>query len=199
MAPPKKQIPGFIVLPAGVSILGIVLGLALMVFPAQIITLFPVVIGLALILAGVHHVGYSIAARRRTLDPGLTTARGILNIVVGLVFLLKGDVSLVFLSILFGIYALVSAGMDFTDATVRRRKKQKWLAGLIESIVEFVLGAVLLFAPFSDTFFWARFLGLYFILASCAALHVLFSSPRPPAKTHGSGADNACPGKKPEG
>lgn len=157
------------------------LGLCLLVWPEPVLTIFPPLLGTIMVLVGALLTAHSLIMWQRLMQPGFKLLRGVVNIVVGLIFIVKHDFTLAFLSILFGLYILVMAAIDFSDAMQNLGAKKPWLAGVVQAVAKFALGIVLLFAPFSGRVLWARVLGVYFMLAAGNMLHwLLFEKKQEP-------------------
>lgn len=177
MAPAKQGPSGNreLLLPIAAALLLLLLGAALLVWPDETIHIFPPLIGVVLVLAGIPPVVTGLVLRHRVMEPGFRVLQGCINIGVGIIFIVKQDLSLMFLSVLFGLYALVSAGVDFSEALRGRRLHQPWLGRLVESVLRFLFSILLLFSPFGHLQYslWARLLGIYFFLTALGLLRWL--------------------------
>lgn len=179
-----KQIPK---IPFGGAALFFALGLALLIWPDAVLTVFPPLLGGIIVLVGSLNVGHTLVMWQRVAQPGFKLLRGMVNIVVGLVFIAKRDVTLAFLSILFGLYVLIMAAIDFSDAMQNLRTQKRWGLTFFQAVAKLVLGLVLLFAPFSGRTLWVRVLGVYFMVIAGGTLHWLVTErrPAPPASAAG--------------
>ena len=141
------------------------LGLSLFLFPEPIIRVLPVLIGLVLILVGIQGIAYTAVMHSKMMNAGFKLMHSFINLLIGLVFLLKQDVSLVFLSVLFGLYILFSAVVNFTQTVQNKSDKHSFAIDIIEILLSCIFGFLLLFSPFSGLSLWVRVLGIYFIIA----------------------------------
>jgi uncharacterized membrane protein HdeD (DUF308 family) len=157
--------------PAIVAGLLLLLGLGLLIWPDVVLGVFPPLIGGVLVLVGGLMLAQCIVIWQYLAQPELRVLNASVNIVIGLVFIIKHDVSLAFLSILFGIYVLIMAGIDFSSALGAMWSGEAWIGLMLEALVKLVLGALLMFAPFSGRSLWAQVLGGYFVVA---AVRILF-------------------------
>lgn len=169
----KKQFNRILIFPIAAACVLLLLGISMLFWPTAIISVFPPLIGIILIFVGVLNIAHSMVLHQLMLDPGFKLMQGIITLIVGLVFILKQDISMAFLTILFGLYVLISAAIHFSSALEYRREKKKWLSALFESLFQFLLGALLLFGTFSDNALWARLLGLEFIVMGTSTLVLL--------------------------
>ncbi len=140
------------------------LGLALLIWPAGVINMFSPLLGIVLIVVGAQVTAHSLVMGRRVAAPGAALVRGLIMLLVGVVFITKRDLSLAFLSVLFGLYILVSAALDFSSALESRYHKRPYGLEMAGSIFSLAIGLLLLFSPFSGLDLWARVLGGYFLL-----------------------------------
>lgn len=153
------------------------LGAALIIFPRQVLLFFPLFLGAVLIFIGLLSVAHSIVMNKQLPAPQNKLLGGMLNIIVGVIFILKRDISLSFLSVLFGLYVLINACVIFSAAIQDRKKRKSWLADLLESFFSLTLGILLLFVPFVNRFFWVQLLGFYFcVIGIISMIQTVFSS-----------------------
>lgn len=148
----------------------LVLGLLLMVRPQVVLDIFPPLLGAVLAVAGAMGVAHTAAMRGRLVRPFAKLLLSVLQLVAGLVFVFKRDMSLAFLTLLFGIYVLGTAAVHVGQAAEMAKQKRTWLPKAAEGIFQLVLGALLLLAPIGHRLLWARFLGLHFVVAAMATL-----------------------------
>lgn len=160
--------------PAIVAGLLLLLGLGLLFWPDAVLTVFPPLIGGVLVLVGGLMLAHCVVMWKHLAQPELRVLSAAVNIVIGLVFIIKHDFSLAFLSILFGIYVLVMAGIDFSSALGAMWSGEAWIGSMLEALVKLVLGALLMFAPFSGRALWARVLGGYFVVVAVRILFLLW-------------------------
>lgn len=163
----------------GAAIL-LVLGVALMAWPEVVLGIFPPLLGAVLALAGAIGLAHSLAMRSHLARPGAKLLQSVLQVVVGIIFMVKRDFSLGFLAVLFGLYVLASSVIRLGEATAAARAKQPWAGALADGLMQLVLGVLLLFAPFSQRMLWARFLGVHFVVAAANTLHWLYKGARAP-------------------
>lgn len=165
-------------MPMAAAVALLLLGAGLIIWPEAVIGVFPPLLGAVLLLVGTLNIAHAMVLSRRKTDPGFKFVQGVVNVIVGLVFIAKQDVSLAFLTILFGLYVLVSASVNFSSAIKDKSAGKTWVATLVESFFEMLLGLILLFGPFSGRALWIRVLGLYFVVAAGHIFGVLASLKR---------------------
>lgn len=165
-----KKIDRASLIPTIVMVAVLLLGLALVIWPDSILSVFPPLLGGVLVLVGGLVLAHCFVMWNRLAQPELQLLRAVVNIVIGIIFIVKHDFSLAFLSILFGIYILVMAGIDFSAALGAMWSGENWAVTLLDALFKLVLGILLMFAPFTGRSLWARVLGAYFAIASAKAL-----------------------------
>ena len=150
-------------LTGGLVLLGF--GLILVFWPEFAIHVFPPIIGLVLLLVGIEEMVHLILHRTRIASPPLKLAQSLVHIMVALVFLLKRGPSFPFFEVLLSLYVLFSAILHLSLVISALQNRLPFLLELLESILQLVLGLLLLLTPFSSTVLWVRILGIHFLVA----------------------------------
>ncbi len=132
------------------SILMVVLGLVLIIWPGKTLTLAARILGIAL-LVGAAVSGFSWYRERGKSGESFTSlATAILCLVVGLIVLIatKGVISL--LPKLIGAFVLVNGVINLVQALeLRNAGQSSWTSSLVMAILTILLGAFLVFFSFS--------------------------------------------------
>ncbi|MGD9559511.1 MAG: DUF308 domain-containing protein [Oscillospiraceae bacterium] len=168
--PRKGKLEKSGVWPLAGAVLFLLLGVGMLVWPDAILTVFPPLVGAVLVVVGIQAVAYNLVMGRRVANGAFALLRGVINILVGAIFLVKRDLSLAFLSILFGLYVLVGAAMNLSTAAQRIREKKPFATELWDGVFNLVLGLLLLFSPFTGRSLWVRVLGVHFIVSAGTSL-----------------------------
>lgn len=179
-------------LPMAVAVIFLLLGVALLAWPEAVIGVFPPLLGVVLLLVGVQGTAHTLVMWRRLPAPGFALLRGLVNLVVGVIFLVRRDVSLVFMSVLFGAYVLVGAALDFVAVIRDRKERPAVWTDLAESLLNLVLGVLLLVSPFTGQALWARVLGLHFVLVVGSSLWWLWRQRQNPADAAEEDGENGA-------
>lgn len=148
------------------SLAFLILGLILLIWPAKVIIILPVLIGLVLVLVGVQGLAHTLVMHKRIMQPGYKAMQALVNLIIGCIFLVKQDISLLFLSVLFGLYVLFSTVISIVQTFHDIAEKRPFAASLLYEVMALILGILLLFSPFSGLELWIQVLGIYFILAA---------------------------------
>ncbi|MFV0353057.1 MAG: DUF308 domain-containing protein [Oscillospiraceae bacterium] len=148
-----------------------VLGCILVFWPSVALRVFPPLIGLVIVIVGVQGLIQLAVFKNRTAAPGLKLAQSLVNILVGMVFLAKRDLSFLFLELLFGLYVVLVAILHLSLVASAIKNKRPFVRELAESVFQLILGLLLLFSPFADEEpLWVRVLGLHFAVAGISAV-----------------------------
>lgn len=169
--PPKLPFPKAALFPL---VLLLALGLALILWPGVLTAFMPVLIGTVLILAGVSAVLSAVTKKEWFVAPSIRILFGVVAVVVGLVFLINQDVSIMFLSVLFGLYVLIMAALGFVETYRGLRAGHHWVGLLLENLVQVVLGLLLLLKPFSGLNIWVQVLGIHFVVMALGSFFTLW-------------------------
>ena len=121
----KRKLPN---LPVWGSLLLLALGLLLIIFPEDTLSAFPPLLGGALVIKGLIILLYSFITSppKQTAELPISLYSGSIDLIIGLVFLFKQDLSLTFLSVLFGLYIIINAFVSLSIAWQARQQKRKW-------------------------------------------------------------------------
>lgn len=159
------------------SLAYVALGLVLLFFPDLTTSLICTLAGLLLLAygvsAGVSFFAHSNGGYRSQFDAVL----GVFAAVLGAFFLLRPQLILSILPIIFGLYILIDGLLNLKRGLdMRSFGYAGWTTTLVLSVVSMVLGAVILWNPFSTHLLLVRIIGgsfLYEGMADLWATHTL--------------------------
>ncbi len=147
------------------SILSLLLGLALLLFPGISSRVICYLLGgLSLAWAAVKLIGYF------TKDPyrlafQFDLALGIFCLILGLVLIFFSKAALSFLPVIVGIYTVVSGVFKLRTAfEARRFGIGSWIWMLLASVAAIVVGALVLVLPYQTALLGIRLMGLAILL-----------------------------------
>lgn len=166
-----SPLAGWLALPAASAVCLMLFGVVILVWPAKALELLPVALGIGLLLAGGVQLAFFWAQRTLGSLPGFGWLAGTVTLMVGLVFLLNRNVSIAFLGICGGTWAMVLGILRMRAALQKRRLELPWKTHLAGSLVYIAAGALLLFSPFWGMEQAARLLGLVLIGAGAGLLY----------------------------
>ena len=146
------------------SILYLVLGLVLLIWPAASSLALCRLLGAALLLYGLFNlVGFFLR------DSGMGAFRlelflGVVATGVGIFFLVQPRLVLSFLPIVMGVYVVIDSAVALKRTLeLYRMEYHRWWRSLVLALVGIVLGLVLVFRPFAVTTTFFRLLGVVFL------------------------------------
>lgn len=156
------------------AIVCVVLGLVLVIWPSVVGNMFCYVVGGALLLSGISYiVSYFRNRDNASLFQG-DFLLGLIFSVIGLWIILKPDVIISLIPILFGIVILLHGFMDVQQAlNLKRAGYDKWGAALAVSIITVGFGATLLFNPLMAANIGIMLMGVGLIFDGVSELWVL--------------------------
>lgn len=153
------------------SLAYVILGLVLLLFPDLTTGLICTAVGLILLAYGVVAVISFFAGSNGGFSFQFELVVGVFAAIVGAIFLLKPHMILSILPTIFGLYILIDGltnlkrGMD-----MRSYGYAGWTTTLVLSVVSLVLGAVILWNPFSTHLLLVRIIGASFLYEGVADL-----------------------------
>ena len=105
-----------------------VLGLTALVWPGRVAKILPLCIGAAILGLGLCEVASGFLAKSFLPEyiPGMRKLQGFVNVAVGLVFLLNRTLSLMFIAVVLGVWAVAFGALRLRDALRRRASGQPW-------------------------------------------------------------------------
>lgn len=154
---------------AGLSL--VALGGILIFRPHFALRIFPPLIGLALLIVGVQGLVQLVVFKNRTSVPGLKLAQSLVYMLLGLIFLNRGNLSFAILTLLFGVYVTLVAVLHLSLVVSAIKNKRPFVKELVESVFQLAIGIFLLFMPFpNEEPLWVRLMGLHFVFAGVNAV-----------------------------
>ncbi len=166
----------WLVLPAASAVCLIVFGALILLWPGKTLKLLPVALGIGLLLAGGVQLAFFWTQRTLGSLPGFGWLAGAVTLMVGLVFLLNRNVTIAFLGICGGIWAMVLGVLRMRAALQKRWLELPWKTHLAGSLVYIIAGALLLFSPFWGIEQATRLLGLVLIGAGAGLLYACWGA-----------------------
>ena len=131
------------------SILMVVLGLVLFIWPGKTLALAARILGIAL-LVGAAVSGYSWYRDRHKVSAGYTTlAIAILCLVAGLIVLIAPKGVITLLPKLIGLAVLLNGVVNLAQALELRNGGQGWTSSMVMAVLTILLGLFLLVFAFS--------------------------------------------------
>ncbi len=155
------------------GILYIILGIIALALPETMEKTIGYLLGVVLIIAGgISIISYLLRDVRENYYRD-DFVFGLVEIVIGIIVLLKVEIIISLIPILFGILVIISGCTKLQDAVdMKRMNYAGWIAMLILALINIVLGLVLIFNPFAAAELMFRVIGIGLIfsgITDCAA------------------------------
>jgi uncharacterized membrane protein HdeD (DUF308 family) len=147
------------------DVLFIVLGIFLVANPEMSTKVSGILIGLILMISGTYEIIQYVMNIDATFIFTFKLVYGILSIIAG--FLIISDPFSVanFLTIMVGIWLLVSAGLKVSIAMqLKYFKEETWLFDLVVALLTIVLGILLLVNPFNGYIVLSTYAGIMLVI-----------------------------------
>ncbi len=150
----------------------VAIGIAVLVWPNRSAELVAMIVGIGLVLGGIVHALDAIVTHRSGTYWGLLLARGVLDVLVGLVAIFYPDITVVIIAIFVGIDLIIGGVIQIVvsrraDTEVEARSHFLWRGGL------WILGGVVVVAlPGLGITVFAWIVGFFFVLAGGLMLAV---------------------------
>lgn len=154
------------------SILWIVLGAVLLVFPGQSLDLICRIAGILVLIVGAVQIVLGCTGKG-TMPGQLSLTTGIIIALVGLFIVLRPDIIVSVLPFVAGMILILHCGTSLVSSfQLAGAKYGYWWVGVLLSILGMVLGFILFFNAHSTAAFIARIIGLFMLYAGASSLWV---------------------------
>lgn len=160
----------YLVLVAGIISIGV--GLWVMIFPRESITVTALVFVLTFLITGLFETIFAIANRNAMTNWGWELALGILNLIIGVLLLLNPAISVLTLAFYVGFVILFhSLAAIIIAFDLKRYLILQWGNLLAMGIIGFILAVLLLVNPSLTTMVVVIFLGLALIIGGTMSIY----------------------------
>lgn len=131
------------------SVLMIILGLVLAIWPGHVMTTTLTILGIALLIGGALLI-YSWYSGRTRISSVITLAEGIVMLVAGLILLISPKFIISIVPFCVGTVITLNGIFNLAQALDQRKANYShWVSSLAMAILTIVLGVLILFNPFS--------------------------------------------------
>ena len=136
------------------SLILIVLGIILMVWPGAAMDIACMVIGCGLIIAGIICLIVFFVKRKKSgegkfsKDSVITIMKSVVIIVVGIVLIAKMKTVVSILPFIIGLLIIANSVVNVIQALLNRKQNDKWLVSLIVGLVTTIIGLLMVIDPF---------------------------------------------------
>ena len=148
-------------------ILGVIfafLGIITMIFPGWFLTFLPKALGIILFVTGILAIVEGVRNHKvATHTANMEILRGIVYMLVALIFLFKPVFTLEFLTVFIGVWALFDGCTKIALTFSLSQANQPWGLLLLDGIIQVLFGMLILFNPFGGAVALAIIAGIYLL------------------------------------
>lgn len=155
------------------SILCIVIGIVLVIWPDLTMEIACLAIGAVLLIAGITRLITYFTARDGSLYSQINLIFGIVLIVVGALILWQWDKVLEIVPIIVGIIIAIHGISDLRQAfALRKNEYEKWWVALILGLLTVILGVLLILNPFAALDTVVMLIGIFLIFDGISVIWI---------------------------
>lgn len=153
-------------LPLLMCVVMFVLGLALFLLPNTVANRIPLFLGSILLFIGLDDLIYSFLTKDYKIGTSMQLIQGSINVMIGIVFLLKQESSLLYLGICFGFCALVMGAIKLNLAVDNYHLGLPYKWYIFDGVIRIIFAAWLIFNPIGGFTVWVMTCGAYFMISA---------------------------------
>lgn len=144
-----------------VSVLYILLGICLIIFPDQSLHTICLFVGIIALAAGIYKIAYFFFVRIHNVSGHLDLISGIFSVAVGMIFIVRPTFITNLFPVIIGILIIVDSSFKLQSAFVLRSIHTKGWWGIgIFSLIGIIFGFLLIFNPFQANHLALIFIGI---------------------------------------
>lgn len=159
-----------------IAVISILSGLLLLFYPQATSKLACYVLGGIILAQGVLSLINTIKLLKESSGGKFLLVWSFILIGVGMFFIIRTDVIISIIPLIFGLFILASGVSDITKARqLKVLGYQNWLITFIMALIKSVLGMVMVFNPFSAAVTMLMFIGACLIYGGLSSLWLIYS------------------------
>lgn len=159
-----------------IAIISILAGLLLLLYPQATSRLACYLLGGIIGAQGFLSLINSLKLMKNSSSGRFLLTWSIILMAIGVFFVIRTDVIISIIPLIFGLFILASGIADITKARqLKVLGYQNWLVTFIMAIVKSTLGIVMLFNPFSAAVTMLMFIGACLIYGGISSLWIIYS------------------------
>ena len=147
------------------SLLAIVLGLILLLFPKISIQTLGLIASCYIIIYGVILIYLDVQASRHNV-PFEGMLSGILSVILGVLLIFRPGSLSVLLTLLLGMWVIISGVNAIKMSLLVKTDNNIWILSLLLGLLDIIAGLVIIFNPFAATLSITMFIGIMIIAHS---------------------------------
>lgn len=145
------------------SILAIIVGIAMIVYPGMSLVAIGIVISALLIVYGLVLVVLDVKAWRMYI-PFEGMLRGILSIILGVLLAMHPEAISVYIGVFVGVWIIMSGISGIKLASALRRTNAPWVIMIIINIIDIIIGGLVIYSPVLSSVSLTMGLGIVIIV-----------------------------------
>lgn len=153
-------------LPMLMALVMFVLGLALFISPRGVADRIPLFLGSILIFIGLDDLLYSFITKDYKIGTSMQLIQGSINLMIGIIFLLQQENSLIYLGMCFGFCALVMGAIKLNLAVDHYHLGLPYKWYIFDGIIRLIFALLLIFNPIGGLTVWIMTCGAYFMVSA---------------------------------
>ena len=154
----------------GSSLLTLILGLVLLIAPAESLKFITFIIALFAILMGIFQLIEYLKMPRENKIMSLSMILGIFFLAVGIFLILNLESLVKFITLMIGIFIAIKSVFKIQFALNLRELSDKWKYNLVVGLIGMTLGVLLIFNPFGSAVLFLKIIGLVLAISSIIEL-----------------------------
>lgn len=156
------------------AIILLIIGLLLLIFPQTFLHSLELILGILFLVLGIEQIAYSIFSKDRILIPSFNLTQGIVHLALAILLLFRPNLSQTVFGIIVGVWVISSATLKLNVVIQKSNLKLPWGWDLVDCLIKFALGIILILKPFKGFALWTMFAGGYFIVIAIDFLITAF-------------------------
>lgn len=154
-------------------VLGVIftfLGVITVIFPRNVLAFLPMAMGVILIVTGVSEIISGISDRTYKHSANMDITKGIVYILLALIFLFRPRLTIEFVIVFIGVLALFNGGAKVASSFGLSSVNLPWGLVLLDGIIQITLGMLILIAPFKGAITLTILMGIYLLYFGLAMI-----------------------------
>ncbi len=156
-----------------ISIVSLILGIIQVFAPVFFMDFIDYIVGVGFLVVGVYNIALHFKHSQNEAIPD-SLGRGVILSLLGVYFLYNRGFVLGIMAMVFGIQIITNSVLGLQVSIEAKRKGfDKWIWLLILSLIDLILGVIVLFFPFSSTLVLIFYTGLFMMISAISNIVML--------------------------
>lgn len=162
------------------GLLFVAIGVLTLVYPTFALTVVVVAVAITAIAKGISRIAFFVKFKRRTgIGPTMSLLGGILDILLGILFLFNINAGMFFFGFLFAMWFFIDCIANLSNMWfLATFGSWQYVLHIILNVIGLILAVLLFLNPFTSTITLAYLIGFYFILMGVVSIITAFATPK---------------------